>query len=96
VNLRSFFKGLAVRPIAPARETEAAKPWYAPLTPREAELAELVAEGLTNAEIATRLGRSKRTTDVRVVFILWKLNLHKRSEVGEWVATHRPPEGSKR
>jgi DNA-binding CsgD family transcriptional regulator len=55
------------------------------LTPREWEVATLLAEGLTNAELARRLYISPRTAAVHVSNILSKLNLSSRTEVGAWV-----------
>ena len=46
-----------------------------PLTPREVEVLGLVAEGLTNAGIATRLTLSERTVEVHVQRIFSKLGL---------------------
>jgi DNA-binding NarL/FixJ family response regulator len=67
------------------------RPWFYPLTPREAEVSELIADGLSNDEIAKRMGRSRRTTDVRMQMIMRKLDLApKRSEIIDWVAEHRP------
>lgn len=45
----------------------------APLTPREREVAKLVAQGLTNREIAARLYLSERTAQNHVQHILTKL-----------------------
>jgi DNA-binding NarL/FixJ family response regulator len=51
------------------------------LTPREQEVARLIAEGLTNAELARRLYISPRTAAVHVSNILSKLNLTSRTQV---------------
>jgi DNA-binding CsgD family transcriptional regulator len=53
------------------------------LTPRELEVARLVAEGLTNAELARRLYISPRTAAVHVSNILGKLGLSSRTQVAE-------------
>jgi DNA-binding NarL/FixJ family response regulator len=53
------------------------------LTPRELEVARLLAEGLTNAELAGRLFISPRTAAVHVSNILSKLNLTSRTQVAE-------------
>jgi DNA-binding CsgD family transcriptional regulator len=52
-----------------------------PLTPREREVAVLLAEGLTNAELARRLFISPRTAAVHVSNILSKLNVTSRNQV---------------
>ena len=58
-----------------------------PLTPREAQVAGLVAAGLTNAEIAVRLIISVRTVQGHVENILRKLEFGSRSQVAAWVAS---------
>jgi DNA-binding NarL/FixJ family response regulator len=64
------------------------------LTQREGVLARLVAEGLTNRQIATRLCLGQRTVDVHIEQIFNKLGVHSRAEIGAWVARHdeRRPE----
>jgi DNA-binding CsgD family transcriptional regulator len=56
------------------------------LTPREVEVARLVAEGLTSREIAEAMHISARTADNHVQHILDKLGLRSRSQVAAWVA----------
>jgi DNA-binding CsgD family transcriptional regulator len=51
------------------------------LTPREREVAALIAEGLTNAELAARLYISKKTAAVHVSNILGKLGVSSRTQV---------------
>lgn len=50
------------------------------LTPRETEVIGLVAGGLTNAQIAGRIGRTEETVKVHVKNILQKLDAHDRTE----------------
>ncbi|NJC70341.1 AAA family ATPase [Planosporangium thailandense] len=59
------------------------------LTPREREVAALIAEGLTNAELARRLYISKKTAAVHVSNILAKLGLSSRTQVAGWLAKGR-------
>ena len=54
------------------------------LTRREREVAELIAEGLTNREIAERLYLSERTAQNHVHHILTKLDLTNRSQIVVW------------
>ena len=56
------------------------------LTRRELEIAGLVAEGLTNKEIAGRLVISQRTAETHVDHILNKLGMTSRAQVASWVA----------
>lgn len=58
-----------------------------PLTPREREVAKLVAQGLTNREIAARLYLSERTAQNHVQHILTKLDLPNRSQIAVWVTS---------
>jgi DNA-binding CsgD family transcriptional regulator len=54
------------------------------LSPREAEVATLVAEGLTNRQIAARLVISERTAQNHVQHILTKLGFTTRSQIAAW------------
>lgn len=58
-----------------------------PLTPREREVAQLVAEGMTNRQIAARLFLSERTAQNHVQHILDKLGLPNRSQIAVLVAS---------
>lgn len=60
------------------------------VTSREEEIATLVAQGLTNREIAAAFHLSVRTVDNHVQHILDKLQLRSRSQIASWV-TSRPP-----
>jgi DNA-binding NarL/FixJ family response regulator len=59
------------------------------LSRRESEVARLVAEGLTNREIAARLVLSVRTVETHVDRIMGKLDFHTRSQLTAWVV-HEP------
>jgi DNA-binding CsgD family transcriptional regulator/tetratricopeptide (TPR) repeat protein len=54
------------------------------LSSREAEVAQLVAEGLTNRQIAERLVISERTAENHVQHILTKLGFATRSQIAAW------------
>jgi predicted ATPase/DNA-binding CsgD family transcriptional regulator len=56
-----------------------------PLTSREAEIATLVASGLSNREIAQHLGVSKRTVDAHVGHIFAKLSISSRVQLTLWL-----------
>ncbi|MBF6258371.1 tetratricopeptide repeat protein [Nocardia farcinica] len=58
----------------------------ATLTKREHEVADLVAEGLTNKQIATRLVISQRTAQGHVEHILAKLGFTSGAQIAAWVA----------
>jgi predicted ATPase/DNA-binding CsgD family transcriptional regulator len=56
-----------------------------PVTPREAEVARLVAAGRTNREIADALHVTERTVENHVAHILTKLGFRSRVEIATWV-----------
>lgn len=63
------------------------------LTPREIEVSELLAEGLTNAEVAQRLTISKKTAAVHVSNILGKLGMSSRTQVAAWASRKQAVDG---
>ena len=65
------------------------EPWR-PLTSREFEVARLIAEGLTNAEIAGDSTIAPKTASAHVEHILAKLGVTRRAEIAAWVATVAP------
>jgi DNA-binding NarL/FixJ family response regulator len=62
------------------------------LSKREVEVLRLVAQGMTNAEIADRLFISVKTTGHHVSNILLKLGLRSRTEAAAFAAVHLGPE----
>ncbi|MFL6003266.1 MAG: ATP-binding protein [Nocardioides sp.] len=60
-----------------------------PLTRRELEVADLVADGLSNPEIAARLVISVRTAQGHVENILRKLGFNSRTLIAAWVTERR-------
>ncbi len=60
------------------------------LTRRENEVAALVAEGLTDREIAERLVLARRTAEGHVAHILGKLSFTSRAQLAAWVAAQDP------
>lgn len=83
---------------APARGKAAAGKLAGDLTRREFEVAGLVADGLSNKEIAARLVISHRTAEAHVEHILAKLGFTSRAQIASWfaqreAATNRLPTG---
>src|SRR5262252_6978501 len=64
-------------------------PWH-PLSEREFEVAQLVAAGLTNRQIAGQMVLSPKTISAHITHILTKLGAARRAEIGAWCATVRP------
>jgi predicted ATPase/DNA-binding CsgD family transcriptional regulator len=58
-----------------------------PLGKREADVARLIADGLTNKQIGARLFISERTVDSHVRSILNKLGFNSRAQIAAWMAT---------
>ena len=61
-----------------------------PLTPREMQVARLVAGGRGNREIAAELVISQRTAGNHVEHILTKLGFTSRAQVAAWAAASQP------
>jgi DNA-binding NarL/FixJ family response regulator len=60
-----------------------------PLSPRERQVAALVADGLSNREIAERLVLSERTAQNHVQHILGKLGFANRAQIAAWAERNR-------
>ncbi|HEX6513648.1 MAG TPA: LuxR C-terminal-related transcriptional regulator, partial [Chloroflexota bacterium] len=61
------------------------------LTRRELEIARLVADDLTNKEIAARLFLSERTVETHITNIFNKLGLSSRTQLSRWMADVTEP-----
>ena len=62
---------------------------FSGLTKREQEVAELVAQGLSNKEIADALVIAQRTAETHVENILMKLGLTSRTQVVAWLTRYK-------
>ncbi|MEU0564214.1 LuxR C-terminal-related transcriptional regulator [Nonomuraea sp. NPDC005983] len=78
--------GYALREEEPDGAPSAAEADTSKLTPREREIAELISQGLSNKEIATRLVISQRTAEGHVEHILAKLGFSSRTQIAVWFA----------
>jgi DNA-binding CsgD family transcriptional regulator len=85
-------RGLALREsFAPAAVVEPARQSASDtLTAREREIASLVADGLSNRDIAEKLVISEGTVEVHVKHILGKLGFSSRAQVASWFARQGP------
>jgi DNA-binding NarL/FixJ family response regulator len=86
------------------RQVPSGRPWYHPLTRRESEVALLVAQGLTNKQIASALPSertvdghlSDRGVDSHVQHIMDKLSkelqidVNRRAQISAWITERRP------
>ncbi|MFE7228001.1 ATP-binding protein [Nocardioides sp. NPDC057577] len=73
------------------RPVPAARTSAGPLTKREQEVANLVAQGLSNKEIAARLVLSPRTIEGHVEHVLQKLCLTSRTQVAQLIGSATGP-----
>jgi pimeloyl-ACP methyl ester carboxylesterase/DNA-binding CsgD family transcriptional regulator len=64
------------------------------LTGRELEVAGLIADGLTNHAIASRLSVAPRTAEAHVENIRRKLQVRSRAQIAAWVTEHRLRHGT--
>jgi len=74
------FRSYGIRRGPHARHRRADSGWDS-LTPTEMKVAGLVAEGMSNPQIAAHLFLSRRTVQTHVSHILAKLQLHSRTEI---------------
>jgi len=57
------------------------------LTPSELRVIELIGEGMSNREIAERLGIVEKTVKNHITSVLAKMGLQRRTQVAAWVAS---------
>jgi DNA-binding CsgD family transcriptional regulator len=77
---------------APSRAAPPVKPAPAAgLTSRQLEIARLVADDLTNRQIAARLFLSERTVETHITNMLNKLGLNSRVQLSRWLAEQPGP-----
>jgi non-specific serine/threonine protein kinase len=79
----AVLEAIAVLKASTAEQPATTPDW--PLTPRQHEVAALIAQGLTNAQIAERLVVSPHTVERHVENILDKLRMSSRIEIAVWM-----------
>ena len=89
---RDAAKRLALREAPPTAHTASDHGSAGVLGQRPAEVARLVADGLSNKEIGARLFISERTVESHVRNILNKLGFNSRAQIAGWIAAsgHQP------
>jgi predicted ATPase/DNA-binding NarL/FixJ family response regulator len=79
---------LAIAVALGAAPGDADRSHQAPLTPRERQVAALVASGRTNRQIGRVLGISEKTAEVHLHHVMSKLDARSRAQVAAWAVTH--------
>ena len=87
-RLQARFRAHGIRRAPRVKHRRARQGWES-LTPAEAKIAALVAEGMTNPQIATRLFLSHRTVGTHVSHILGKLDVRSRIDIAREVTDRR-------
>jgi len=83
---RAFALADAIPEPAPAADRRYIEVAGVRLTRRERDVAVLVAQGMSNRQIAARLVLTERTVEGHVENLLGKLGVHSRAAVAAWVA----------
>jgi non-specific serine/threonine protein kinase len=76
---------VALREPSDDEPSQQASPSMSQLTPREQQVAQLVAEGMSNKEIAAKLVISLRTAEGHVERILTKQGFKSRTQIATWI-----------
>ena len=91
-RLQARFRAHGIRRAPRVKHRRARRGWDS-LTPAEAKIAALVAEGMTNPQIAARLFLSHRTVATHVSHILGKLDVRSRIDIAREVTDRRSAVG---
>jgi DNA-binding CsgD family transcriptional regulator len=83
-HLRSNFLERAAEHLPPSLRRRSGREHVDALTAREAEIAALIAQGLTNREIADELVLSARTVETHVANAMAKMGFANRSQLAAW------------
>ncbi|HEU5417151.1 MAG TPA: AAA family ATPase [Streptosporangiaceae bacterium] len=89
-RIQATFRGHGIRRGPRTKHRQARSGWDS-LTPTEIKVGALVAEGLSNPEIAAKLFLSRRTVATHVSHILKKLDVHSRTDIARETALRNGP-----
>jgi DNA-binding CsgD family transcriptional regulator len=78
--MQATFRAYGIRRGPRATHRRASHGWDS-LTPTELKVADLVAQGMSNPQIATHLFLSRRTVQTHVSHVLAKLELNSRTDI---------------
>jgi len=84
-----FPDGMTDALLAPASKSSPSRPGSAVLTGREREVVALLAEGLSNKDVAAKLGISVRTAETHRQHLSHKLNIHTIAGLTKYIIRHR-------
>jgi DNA-binding CsgD family transcriptional regulator len=87
-RLQARFRAYGIRRAPRVKHRRARRGWES-LTPAEAKIAALVADGMTNPQIAAKLFLSHRTVATHVSHILGKLDVRSRIDIAREVTDRR-------
>jgi len=59
------------------------------VTPSERKVLDLIGEGMSNREIAERLGVAEKTVKNHITSLLAKMGLQRRTQAAAWVAGNK-------
>ncbi len=91
-RLQAAFRAHGIRRAPRVKHRKARRGWES-LTPTEVKITEMVAQGLSNPQIAARLFLSRRTVGTHVSHILSKLDVNSRIDIAREAASRQVTAG---
>ena len=87
-RLQASFRAQGIRRAPRVKHRKARRGWDS-LTPTEVKITEMVAQGLSNPQIAAKLFLSRRTVGTHVSHILSKLDVNSRIDIAREAASRQ-------
>ncbi len=91
-RLQALFRAQGIRRAPRVKHRKARRGWDS-LTPTEVKITEMVAQGLSNPQIAAKLFLSRRTVGTHVSHILSKLDVNSRIDIAREAASRQMAAG---